>query len=100
MSNKVKKLFGYNLKRLRKDKGISQMELAEIVGMTFNFISDIETGKKWVSPESIEKFSESLNVPVYYFFLPIDQIEIKSNDVQLLLADITNMFEEIKEKYK
>lgn len=45
MNDDVKCLFGYNLKRLRKNKKMSQMQLAETVGMTFTFISDIENGK-------------------------------------------------------
>ena len=57
-NSEVKKLFGYNLKRLRKQKKISQIELSEKVDLAFTFISDIENGKKWVSPETIEKLSK------------------------------------------
>ena len=48
--SKIKNLFGFNLKRLRKQKKISQIELSEKVDLAFTFISDIENGKKWVSP--------------------------------------------------
>ena len=68
-NSEVKKLFGYNLKRLRKQKKISQIELSEKVDLAFTFISDIENGKKWVSPETIEKLSKFLDVEIYQFFL-------------------------------
>ncbi|WP_250674477.1 helix-turn-helix transcriptional regulator (plasmid) [Paraclostridium ghonii] len=34
-----------NLKQIRKEKGISQRELAELVGVSRNTISSIETGQ-------------------------------------------------------
>ena len=37
-NSEVKKLFGYNLKRLRKQKKISQIELSEKVDLAFTFI--------------------------------------------------------------
>lgn len=65
----VRTLFGTNLKRLRKRSGLSQLALANTVGMTHNFINDIENGKKWVSPATIEKLSKALKAPPYQFFL-------------------------------
>ncbi len=34
-----------NLKKIRKEKGMSQMKLAEMVGVSRNTISSIETGQ-------------------------------------------------------
>lgn len=34
-----------NLKKIRKEKGLSQMQLAEMVGVSRNTISSIETGQ-------------------------------------------------------
>lgn len=34
-----------NLKQIRKEKGISQRELAELIGVSRNTISSIETGQ-------------------------------------------------------
>ena len=46
------------------------MQLALKVDMHFTFVNAIENGKKWVSPESIAKFSSALEVEPYQFFLP------------------------------
>ena len=51
-----------DLKRLRIDKKLTQVELAELFGCNQNFISDIETGKKTLPPDKLailkEKFGD------------------------------------------
>lgn len=65
----VRLLFSTNLKRVRQNMGLSQLALANKLGMAHNFINDIENGKKWVSPETIDKFCMALNVQPYQFFI-------------------------------
>ncbi|MBE6347548.1 MAG: helix-turn-helix transcriptional regulator [Spirochaetaceae bacterium] len=52
--------FAKNLKKIRKLKGLSQLKLANELQMAFTFINDIENCKKWVSPETLAKFSPFL----------------------------------------
>jgi transcriptional regulator with XRE-family HTH domain len=66
----LRERFSYNLKRLRAKHGISQLSLATRVGLAHNFINDIENGRKWVSPESIVKFSNALDEDPHQLFLP------------------------------
>ncbi len=37
-----------------------------------NFINDIENGKKWISPATLSKLSETLGVQPYKLFLEIE----------------------------
>jgi len=60
--------FGLRLKTLRKEKGLSQEELAERSGLNRPYISGIEKGKRNVSIETVEKLSQALHVPVRDFF--------------------------------
>ncbi len=60
--------FGLRLKTLRKEKGLSQEELAERSGLNRPYISGIEKGKRNVSIETVEKLSQALYVPVRDFF--------------------------------
>lgn len=99
MEEEIKKLFGYNLKRIRKAKNISQMQLALKVDMHFTFINAIENGKKWVSPESISKFSIALGVEAYQFFLPQgfkintdSSIEVFVEELDIALKSIKSHF--------
>ena len=95
----IKKLFGYNLKKIRKERGLSQLELATRLDMHFTFISDIENGKKWVSPETISKLAKELNVQPFSFLLP-ENFEIKENpSITDFAAEIQSAFNAIKSRY-
>lgn len=49
-----------DLKRLRIDKKLTQVELAELFRCNQNFISDIETGKKTLPPDKLAILKENL----------------------------------------
>jgi len=53
---------GENLRKYRIIKGYSQAKLAEILDISPNFISDLETGKRWLSSDTLVNFSEILGV--------------------------------------
>ncbi|MDR2716602.1 MAG: helix-turn-helix domain-containing protein [Treponema sp.] len=66
----LRAIFGENLKRYRTFKGLSQAKLAEMVDISPNFISDIESGKRWVSSDTLVNFAEVLGIEVYEFLKP------------------------------
>jgi transcriptional regulator with XRE-family HTH domain len=66
----LRAIFGENLKKYRISKGLSQAKLAEILDISPNFISEIETGKRWVSSDTLVNFAEVLSVEVYEFLKP------------------------------
>ena len=72
----IKVVFSRNLKRLRSRAKLSQVTLAAEADLTHNFINDIESGKKWVSAETLRKLSVALKAEPYQFFLS----ESKWND--------------------
>ena len=49
--------FGEYMKGLREAKGWTQRELAELVGVTDNHISDIENAKRKMGPERYRQFA-------------------------------------------
>jgi len=42
--------------------------LAEKIGISTNFLADIETGKSWVSSSTLSKLSNIFNIDVYELF--------------------------------
>lgn len=54
--------FGNRMKELRLKNRISQEELAFRCGLSKNYISDVERGKRNVSLKSIDKIAIGLNV--------------------------------------
>ena len=95
----VKELFGYNLKRIRKDKKLSQMDLANRLDIHFTFISDIENGKKWVSPETIAKIATLLNVEPYQFLRPKDFEPTRNPTLASFVKDLDSAICTIKSQY-
>lgn len=55
---------GTNLKRIRKDKGMSQQELAEAVGVTQSMIAQIERGTKALTMELGKEIAKVLEVKI------------------------------------
>lgn len=104
--HEIRILFGQNVKFFRKEKNISQMQLAEKADLTFNFINDIENGKKWVSPNTLSKLSAALDVQPYHFFLPVQNARQpgKSELLSAFSDDVLNqigaVFRETVERYK
>lgn len=60
--SKIKKLLGQRIKEIRKSKGMTQEQLAELVGIGTSNISYIETGKFAPTIENFEKIVKALEV--------------------------------------
>jgi transcriptional regulator with XRE-family HTH domain len=63
-------LLSRNIKRFRGRIGLSQMDLALALDISITFLSDIETGKKWVSARTLAQIAKALRIEVYELFLP------------------------------
>ncbi len=60
--------FGRRLRTLRKESGLSQMALANAVGLHPTYISGIERGQRNVSLVNIRALAAALRVPVGSLF--------------------------------
>jgi transcriptional regulator with XRE-family HTH domain len=52
------------LTRAREDAGVTRRELAERTGLSYPYISQLETGYRGPSPEAMQRLTEVLGVPV------------------------------------
>jgi transcriptional regulator with XRE-family HTH domain len=66
----LKKTFGKNLARIRKDAGYSQAALSLDTDITRNFINDLEQGARGASFLTLAKLSVVLRTPAHEFFEP------------------------------
>ncbi|WP_110114403.1 helix-turn-helix transcriptional regulator [Bacillus sp. CGMCC 1.16541] len=64
----IKLLFGNRLKQVRKDKHLSQEQLAQKSGLTRSYISDVERGSRNISLENIYTLSLALDVTLSVLF--------------------------------
>ena len=62
MSKKDLQKFGKRLKALRLDHNLTQLELAEILDMSPNFVGMIERGERNTTVENVFKIARALNV--------------------------------------
>lgn len=58
-------LFGKRLVELRKEKGISQENLALECGIARSYLSGVERGKRNIALLNIYKLAHALDVPPY-----------------------------------
>jgi len=66
---KFLKAFGKRVAVLRKDRNITQQQLAENIGVSVVTVANIETGKQWVRPKTLGKIAKSLKVNISDLFL-------------------------------
>jgi transcriptional regulator with XRE-family HTH domain len=68
MEENIKLKFGSTIKKLRTEKGISQEKLAELSGLHRTYIGSLESGKRNVSLENINKLAIALNCKISTLF--------------------------------
>lgn len=64
--NKLYKEMGHRIRDCRKKSNLSQEQLAEMMNVTPQMISNAENGTKGIRPENIIKFCEALDISCDY----------------------------------
>lgn len=62
MKTKAKLAFGNKVRDIRKSKGLSQEQLADIAGMHRTYVGAIERGEQNVSVDNISRLARALKV--------------------------------------
>ncbi len=93
-------IFGRNLRRLRKERHITQEKLAEVLGMTPKHIGDIETGKSFTSADTMDVIAKYFGVGYDELFLSDDQSRsIEAEAAKLASEMLRKNSEEFDKKY-
>ena len=79
----IRQALAQNIKRFRDTRKMSQADLAFDAGISIPFLSDIERGNKWPSPETIEKISAALDIEPFQLFSP----DTKLNEENRLIIE-------------
>ena len=94
------KIFSSNIRLYRARFRWSQAELAEKINISINFLSDIETGKKWASPITMVRFANVFNVQAYELLKPSDLIPDNYYSViEKFAEDIHSSVEQIRKTF-
>ncbi len=70
MANSTIDIFRNNLRCYRIEQGLTQEKLSELTGISTDYLSEIERGKKTPSFKRMELIAKALNLEVYKLFLP------------------------------
>ncbi len=93
--NELYKEIGIRIKDSRKKAGYTQEQLAELMDVTPQMISNAENGTKGIRPENIIKFSNALNISCDYILTgkanSIDLNNIAEYSRNLDVKDIDNI---------
>lgn len=65
---KTSREIGEKVKKKRRELGISQEELAERLGVTYQQVQRYENGMNKLNVENIQVIADALDAPVSYFF--------------------------------
>jgi len=66
----LRAILSANLKRYRNYRKFTQEEMAEKLEISIPFLSDVENGRKWVSPATLVKLADVLGVEPHELFKP------------------------------
>ena len=91
----IKKLLGEKVKRLRKMRGFTQEQYADMLDISHMNLCRLEAGQSFVSSETLDKILTALNVPADILFT----YEHLKDDKELL-ADIYSYIDKIKSNHK
>ncbi len=92
-----RRILAKNIRRLSKEKGLSQLQLSSEANVSAAFINSIENSQKWVSSKTLAKICEALKVKPYELFLTED---IEQEELQIIAGDHEKMITDIKDIIK
>lgn len=92
--NAIQETFVANLKLHRERRFLSQQEFAERCGLSQSFVADIERGKKFPSPASIEKICRALEIRPFELFLGAEDLG-RVPGAEILAEDLIRLKESI-----
>ncbi|MBR1681254.1 helix-turn-helix transcriptional regulator [bacterium] len=97
----IKKLLGQKIKSLRKSRGFSQLEFAEKIDISLNGLGIIETGKGFLTADTLEKILNVLNIApdeLFSFGGTENEQQLYDNIIRLL-ENVKNDREKLSKVY-
>jgi len=97
--SELRHILSKNIKHYRSLRGWSQVKLAEQIGISTNFLADIETNKSWVSSSTLVKLANCFKIEVHELFKPETTLSDSTKEiVKSLLHDMSVTYEHSLEK--
>jgi transcriptional regulator with XRE-family HTH domain len=80
----VQDLFGKKIKAIRRARDITQEKLADLSGLSLQYIGEIERGRRNPSLTSIEQLSKALDIPMAELF-SLEEFRLAPEELRAIL---------------
>lgn len=95
-TDEIIKIYASNIKRIRLQKHVTQAFMAEKIGISDKYWSDIETGRKPCSLDTLVAIANALDVELYELFLPENKtISYDTRRTQVVMKTLKDSFSEM-----
>ncbi len=91
----IKELLGKKIKNLRIKNGLTQSELAKMIGISQRSLSGIETGENFLTAETLSKLLECLNISIDELFA-LEHLKSADELAKEIIKDIKSLSDEDK----
>lgn len=65
----IRKILAKNIRKRRKELGITQIKLAELADISEPYMNDIERCQTWISDKTLAKLAWALNLELHELFM-------------------------------
>ena len=90
----VQKLFGKKIRLIRRNREMTQEQLAELSGLSLQYIGEIERGTRNPSLTSVENLSVAFDLPIAELF-SLEEFKLSAEELrQILIKQVENADEE------
>ena len=98
----IKEQLGAKIKRLRQKKGLTQEQLSEMADISTRALAGIESGKNFMSSQTLEKILLCLNVSLNDLFSVehLKPTEDLIEEIDLILNSVKNDRDKVENIYK
>lgn len=82
----IKKIFAHNIKRLRKNRNLTQEQFAERIGVQWKTVANFESARNIASCENLENICNKLDIsPAELFLLKAENTNDTKQKIDLIL---------------
>ncbi|MBQ6781541.1 MAG: helix-turn-helix transcriptional regulator [Treponema sp.] len=82
ISDSLRSRLSRNLKRLRRQRNLTQLQLAELSGLSEHTLNSIESRRMWASDSTLQKMCAALGVDAVSLFLPCGDISAQKEKIR------------------
>lgn len=86
-SKEIQQRLSENLRKIRKNKKMTQLDLAIKSDLSEAMIKNIELNRSWPSEKTLSQITDALEIDVYRLFLPLAIDFEKEREIKVSITD-------------